>query len=408
MDALFTKPSKIFSTSGKPFVLGLMLLLASCGSEAPPEAATEDPGTPPSISGKSAAELGRLSEQQAQDLDIQVYTIKEQQLPFTITAPGQVFGAPEGLSSVGAPINGRVAQIYAHEGERVQKGDPLLVLESLEFANLVAAHLEATAEITYQQQQVERLKVLSEEKITPQSRLERAQADLMLAQARENAAHSRLQAVGLSDDMIENLDPESDAGHARLTIYSPITGTINQHLIDLGQSVQAYDKMMDIIDNTRVLVRGYVSPADAPFLKPGNTAIIAEREDDGGGQRQIKAEITTINPALDPTNKSIVLNTIVETEGGWPIVGQNVRMTYSADPVETTTSIPLSAIQFEGTQATVFVQHSPREYEKRTVDIQRMTPENALLRSGVEAGEKIAVTQVFSLKALERYEQFAE
>lgn len=409
MDAILTKTSQIFSTVKKLFVLVLMLLLAGCGSDTDQQTAPENPGTPPSVTGKASAKLVQLSKEEVQDLDIQVHSIKEQQSAFTISAPAQVFGAPEGISAVGAPINGRVSNIYAHEGERVQKGDPLLTLESLEFANLVADHLEAKAEITYQQQQVERLKVLAKEKITPQRQLERARADLKRAQTRENAAHSRLQAVGLSEDMIKDQGPKSKAGQALLTIYSPITGTINEHLIDLGQSVQAYDKMMDIIDNNEVLVRGYVSPSDAPFLKAGNTATISEKEKESSEkQRRIEAEITTINPALDKTNKSIVVNTIVQTEENWPMVGQNVRMSYQAEPIETTISIPLSAIQFEGNKATVFVQHSPQKYEKRTVDIQRITAQNALIQSGLKPGEKIAISQVFSLKALERYKQFAE
>jgi cobalt-zinc-cadmium efflux system membrane fusion protein len=104
----------------------------------------------------------------------------------------------------------------------------------------------------------------------------------------------------------------------------------------------------------------------------------------------------------------VVLNSIVTTKDNWPLVGQSVRLTYQAQPDENTISIPIAAVQYEQSDATVFVQISDMEYEKRTIDIARITDEHAILNSGLEPGEKVAVTQVFSLKALERFEQFAD
>ncbi|SMO47469.1 efflux RND transporter periplasmic adaptor subunit [Fodinibius sediminis] len=385
------------------------LLLSSCGGDSVDGDAAVDPGTPPSVTASTATKTVHLSEQQARDLNIQTLTIEPQQVSFTIQSPGQVFAAPQHMSLVSAPINGRVATIYAHEGEQITKGAPLVELESLEFANLVADYLEVTAEVTYQQQQVERLKVLTEERISPERTLQRAQADLQMALTKQNASHARLHAIGISDRAIEQWDPQTSEPQSRLTIHAPITGTINEHMIELGQSVNAYEEMLSIIDNKEVLVRGFVSASDAPFLQRGNSVIITERAgDDVSSGARIEATVTSINPALDKTNKSIVLNSIVATQNGWPIIGQNVRMTYTARAEEGTISIPMTAIQFDESDATVFVERSPLEYEKRPVGIKRATAEYAIIESGLQPGDKIAVTQVFSLKALERFEQFAD
>ena len=394
--------------------LGFILLFAavaaiSCNGGSSDSDARIDPGPPPSLSASSETNMVQLSEQQAEDLNIQTITIAPSQLSFTIRAPGQVFAAPDQISKVSAPINGRVANIFAHEGERVNKGDPLLELESLEFANLIADFLEIMAEINYQQQQVERLEVLAEEKITPERTLQRAQADLQMAETKLNASHARLLAVGVPYSTIEKWDTQNSRPQSRLIIYAPITGIINEHLIDLGQSVNAYEEMLDIIDNKKVLVRGFVSASDAPFLQAGDSVMIAERsKTDAASALQLQATVTSVNPALDQVNKSIVLNSVVETKNNWPIVGQNVRLTYTARSNEGTISIPMSAIQFDEQDATVFVQHSPLQYEKRPVKVRRTTAEYALIESGLKPAEKIAVTQVFSLKALERFEQFAD
>jgi cobalt-zinc-cadmium efflux system membrane fusion protein len=98
----------------------------------------------------------------------------------------------------------------------------------------------------------------------------------------------------------------------------------------------------------------------------------------------------------------------VATINGWPIVGQNVRLRYTAEPKGDMISIPLNAVQYEGSDATVFVQISPLTYEKRPILINRLTENRAIIESGLIEGERIATTQVFSLKALERFEKYAD
>lgn len=402
----FTAPIPL--KSAVPLFISAFMLFTGCsGSSDSPT--TDNSGTPPSLRSEQAVQSIKLTQEQADNLNIQTYTVTSEPVSFSIEAPGEVFPAPERISVVSAPIDGRVSNIYAHEGERVSKGDPLLELESLEFANLVAAYLEATAEITYQQQQVERLQVLTEDKISPLRNLERAQADLRLAQTRQSAALARLKAVGITESQTKRWDPFASDPNARLTIYASIDGVLNEHLIEMGESVTAYQKLLDIIDNTEVLIRGFIAPEDAYFIKPGTSLTINERASrEGVSAHSINASVTTVNPALDQNNKSVVLNSIVTTENNWPLVGQSVRLTYQAQPEENTISIPITAVQFEQTDATVFVQLSDLEYEKRTVSIARITDEHAILNGGLEPGEKIAITQVFSLKALERFEQFAD
>lgn len=394
------------------FMLSVSTLLAfgGCSGTSTTETpTTEETGTPPSLRSEQVTQTVRLTQEQAENLNIQTYTATAEPVSFSIEAPGEVFPAPERISVLSAPIDGRVSNIYAHEGERVSKGDPLLELESLEFANLVAAYLEATAEITFQRQQVERLEVLTEDKISPLRNLERAQADLRLAQTRQSAALARLKAVGITESQTKMWDPFASDPNAKLTIYASIDGVLNEHLIEMGESVTAYQRLLDIIDNREVLVRGFIAPEDAYFIQPGTELTINERASRNGvSAHSLNAKVTTINPALDQNNRSVVLNSIVKTEGNWPLVGQSVRLTYQAQPEENTINIPITAVQYEQSDATVFVQLSDLEYEKRTVSIARITDEHAILNDGLEPGEKVAVTQVFSLKALERFEQFAD
>ncbi|HKJ34480.1 MAG TPA: efflux RND transporter periplasmic adaptor subunit, partial [Balneolales bacterium] len=300
----------------------------------------------------------QLTDKQVQELGIRTYKVQKRKFRYPITAPGVVQGAPGHISIVSAPVNGRVVKIYAHEGESVKEGDVLLELESLEFANLGADYLQAYAESRFQEQQMKRIKLLVEKKISPQRTLEKTEMDYARAIAMERSALARLKALGVPDQQIKNWQSGLESKPV-LKLMAPISGTINEHLIELGQSVNAYDKMLSIINTKRVLVRGFVPPDDATYLKPGDSLIIYPKLN---RYIFVKAAITTINPALDEKNKSKVVNIITESNKSWPIPGQNVQLDIMTEYPMELMVIPLSAVEYEEKQPAVFVRLDPKRY----------------------------------------------
>lgn len=388
-----------------------MLFIGACsGSEE--STGLSDVSSPPTVTGQDqgVVRVVNLTDKQASDLQINTYIAVAEDLTYPIFVPGTVIAAPEHVAIISTPVDGRITRIYAHEGEEVQRGAPLLEMESLEFADLAANYLESQAERSYLEQQVERLTSLVDRKISPQSTLDRATADLTRATARVRAARARLRAVGIDDRQLERWNTSGDDENAVLTMYATISGKINQHLIDLGQAVNANEMLLDIVNNQQVLVRGFVDPEDISYLEIGAKAVISQRtnRDEGRGSISVNAAITTIQPGLDPENKSIIVNSLVNTVNQWPVIGQSVRIEYEARTPEPVISIPLSAIQFEGQSATVFVKRDDLTYDSRPVLIQRMLTESAIIESGLSPGEEIAVTQIFTLKALGKFEEFAE
>lgn len=389
----------------------MLSLLVGCSGESIPEGESMI-STPPSLLQQEVSEavVIRLSKKQAEDLNIRTQQVLRDTITYMIHAPGQVFPAPENISMISAPVNGRVTRIFAHEGEHVSEGSALLELESLEFAELAANYLESVAEQNYYRQQVERLTQLVEQRISPQSTLDRAIADFSREAARVRAARARLRAIGLNEEQISRWDEETQEDRATLMIYSPIDGMINRHLIDLGQAVNAYELMMDIINSEQVLVRGYVSPEEAPVLHPGGQVIISQQSDNqlDDSRYVLQSEITTVNPALDEENKAMIINIIVRTRDQWPVIGQNVRLQIEARTPGPVLTVPLSAVQYEGRDATVFVRLDETRYEKRPIRLMKILDERAIVDVGLEEGEEVAVSQVFSLKALGKFEEFAE
>lgn len=394
-----------------PLLLILAVALVSC-SESQDRASVSEVSTPPSVQGEQDAETRfvTLSEQQSSDLSIETTVVERKNTEFPVIVSGSVAAAPEHVAFISTPVSGRITKIFAHEGEEVKRGEPLLEMESLEYAELAANFMEARAEKSYLEQQVNRLSSLVEKRISPQSSLDRAQADLSRADARIRASRARLQAIGIDEETINSWNGGSESEKAVLTMYATIDGKINHHLIDLGQAVNANDMLMDLVNNEQVLIRGFVDPNDIPYLKTGAKAIVSQRmnRDEGEGSRSLETEITTIQPGLDQENRSIVVNSHLKTEDQWPVIGQSVRVAYTGVTPGEVISVPMSAVQYEGQNATVFVKVSDLKYEIRSIAIERIMQESAIVSSGLEEGEEVAISQVFSLKALGKFEEFAE
>jgi cobalt-zinc-cadmium efflux system membrane fusion protein len=363
-------------------------------------------GLPPSLKLDSdkKIQIVDLSDQQTKTLRIVTKKIQSENFSYVISIPGVVHPAPDYISVVSAPIAGRVVGMYAHEGDEVQKGKLLMELESLEFANFVSDYLQARAEKLYQANQLERIQLLVEKKISPQRTLEKVQADYTRAIAAEQAARTRLLSVGVKNSQIISWDAGM-LDQPNLKFYAPISGVITEHKIDHGQAVSNYEEIMTIINLEKIMVQGYASPDEGDLINPGDSVEITLKD---FPDKKLMAAVTTINPALDPLNKSITINVISKTDKKWPLPGQNVRLNVQVTTPEPVIFIPISAIEYEEELPAVFIRLAPDRYEKRFVKLKKITAEAAIVESGLTGNEEIAVSQVFSLKALSKFEEFGE
>jgi cobalt-zinc-cadmium efflux system membrane fusion protein len=382
-------------------ITSLALGLAACGGEPPDPVATDAP-PPPSIRAEEPTRLVHLDDAQVTELAVQTVRVAERTEPVVLTVPGTVEPSPEAYAVVSAPIGGRIVRIFAHEGEAVRAGQSLALIESLDLAALVGDYLEARAEADFQRQQVARYGPLVEKRITARSVLDKARADLQRADALVQAARARLSAAGVSDAALARTAAD---GRAVVAVAAPRTGTIQEHRIDLGQSVSAYDELATIVNSAEVLVRGFASPDAAQRIRPGDAVTIRPPNDP---DQTIAARVTSVQPASDAAHRAVAVNVRVPTPNRELVPGQSVELDVATAATAPTVLVPMAAIVYEGDDATVFVRRDDRTFERRAITLGRTGAEDVVVTAGLDAGEEIAVSQVFSLKALGRYAQYGE
>lgn len=386
-------------------LLFLIVFVSSCGSKTEP-AKKEKTGSdsPPSISGVNTENLVRLSEKEQAELKIQTIPVTSSIQNYRITVPGVVFPAPNHISIISTPIDGRISKISVQEGQPVKMGQEIFSIESLEFGNMVSEYLQAVSEETFQTSRLQRMEQLVEQTISSKSELDRARSDFQRATTTVIAAVSKLKAIGVPDKEInafktaESIDPT-------LKIHSPISGILDQRSVELGQSVNALQMLARVLDISHVLVRGYVSPEDARFINAGDSVKISRRQND---TFEMNSVVTSINPGLDENNRSVIVNVLMATDQNWPKPGENLHLSIETTSLTEVITVPMEALTYEGNDPIVFVQISELVYEKRKLDVQEFRDKYAVVRKGLEKNERLATTQVFSLKALSRFDKIAE
>lgn len=385
--------------------LVVLVSISSCGSKTE-SAQKEKSGTdtPPSVSNVKPENLVKLSAKEMGELKIQTIAVTSSMQKYSIAVPGVVFPAPNHISIISTPIDGRISKILVQEGQPVKMGQELFSIESLEFGNMVSEFLQAVSEETFQTSRLQRLEQLVEQTISSKSELDRARSDYQRSKTSVIAAVSKLKAIGVPDQEItafktaESIDPT-------LKIHSPINGIMDQRSVELGQSVNALQNLARVLDMSHVLVRGYVSPEDARYIVAGDSVKISRRQNDSFAMKSV---VTSINPGLDENNRSVIVNVLLATDQSWPKPGENLHLSIiTSAPVEVIT-IPMEALTYEGNDPIVFVQITESNFEKRKVEVPEFRDKYAVVKSGLAKNEKIAVSQVFSLKALSRFDKIAE
>lgn len=384
----------------------LGITIASCGTgqkQGTPKTVNESE-LPPSLREESpTGQMVQLTEKQGTDLTIETMVIHGAKAKYTLQAPAVAFPAPAHASLISTPINGQINRIFKYEGNTVRKGEILFQIQSIEFGNLVSDYLQAYAEERFQRSRQNRIRQLVEETISAASELEQAVSEYERASAILRASYSRLRAIGVSDEEISQFT-NGETITPLLNVHAPISGIVETVFVELGESVNALEDLSRLLDNSTVLIRGYVSPDDARHIQRGDSVRVWNQ----GRQSFLPATIESVNPGMDPTNRSVVANIIIETINGWPKPGENLQLDVTTAVEVDVITIPIDAITYDGNQAVVFVKKNQRNYEKRNVNIAEIRDRQVIVQAGLAEGEEIAVSKVFSLKAISRYDIMAE
>ena len=154
---------------------------------------------------------------------------------------------PEFMASISTYYQGYVKGIKLIEGEFVNKGQLLFVLENPEYLQMQQDFLEAKEQLAYLKSEYDRQKTLANENISAQKNYLKAKSDYGVTSTRYEALKKKLSLMGISTASLDNSNL-----HSTIRITAPISGYVSSINVSQGK-VLSPNEVALIITNTEHL-----------------------------------------------------------------------------------------------------------------------------------------------------------
>ena len=284
---------------------------------------------------------------------------------------------PEWQAQVAAKVDGRLEKVYVHEGDRVEKGQVLAILEQMDTdANLLSAKgsfLDAQTSLRKAE--------------TDLARYEKPYATGAVSQqvvddyrfARDNAAAKLEAARGSLQSM------ESKA--AGTVVTAPADGIVAKRFYQEGYYAKAGTPLFAIADISMLKTTIHIPEGQVTGVKVGNEADIALPAYPG---KKLVGKITRIAPVADLPAHTFAAEVSVDNSEGL-LAGVYANVSLIGEPREQVLTIPMHAIVMRDDQQTVFVADAQGVVQRRVLALGYSDDKVAEVLSGLDEKDTIVV-----------------
>ena len=314
-----------------------------------------------------------------------------------LAVPGTIVPDAGNVAHVSVKPSGTVAELRKNIGDDVVKDEVLAILESREVADAKSEYLAARLSNDLQQDLTSRDKFAWEGRAVPEQQYIKSRNAAAQTAMRFGIARQKLMALGVQDGEISGLPQASDGSLRNQNIRASISGRIAERKVELGTAVgrdNLETELFVIVDLSRVWVELSVSSSDLPLVREGQSINVALR----GVADAAAGKIIFVSPLLDKeTRTARVIAALDNRDGHWR-PGSFVTAAIAIEQREVPVAAPFSAIQTVEGRKAVFVR-TKDGFEKRDVVLGQRDGKDIEITSGLSAGETIAISNTFSLKA---------
>ncbi len=335
--------------------------------------------------------------------------------------PGRVSVNETRLAHVGPRIAGRAVEVHVNLGDYVKDGQRLAIIDSPELGDAQSQYLKAKTSLKVAEKSYERAKIVLEGKAISTGEFQRREGEYLSAQTGAKAAEDRLHLLGMKDEEIASIE-NTHTIDSRVAIYSPISGSVIERHLTLGEVVEPVKPLFLIADLSSLWVIADIPEKDIPKIKRGQDVAVTVSP---YPERVFKGKIGYISETIDPATRTVKVRVEVDNSEGLlkPEMFASVKILTSRK--ENILAIPVSAVQREGNNIIVFVAKDEESlpatsplpsgeslpvqtgvgvrggfiFEKRVVTIGPEVDGFHQVLSGLKEGEQIVTKGAFILKS---------
>jgi RND family efflux transporter MFP subunit len=346
--------------------------------------------------------------------EVRVMTAVHGALPRVVTVTGTL--AAEEQAVLGMKVSGRLAEFSADLGSRVSKGQAMASLSPTDFKLRIQQaeaalqqsrsrlglpadstddriDIEKTALVRQSRAMMDeaglrrdRARQLHKEQLVPQSELDAAEANFVVAESRYQDA---LEEARNRQGLLAQRRSELESARQQLNdsvLYAPFDGAVRERHAALGQFLAAGQPVFTIVRIHPLRLRLAVPERDAANIRPGQDVRVRVE----GDTVTYPGRVARLSPAIDEASRTLLLEAEVPNPSGLLRPG-------SFATAEIVTSAPLpvvlvsesAVITFAGVEK-VYIVRDGKSVEQR-VRTGRRDQKQVEILEGVSAGDVVVL-----------------
>ncbi len=318
--------------------------------------------------------------------NVSVTSAQAATVPDMVEAVGTIRAAE--TSQLAAQMMGNLVEIRVREGDRVQRGQVLAVIDDAQpraaLDRATAADLGAQLEITASESDFaladstfKRYQTLYEKKsVSPQefdevkARYQAAQARREMARAEQAQAEAALQ--------------QSRTSLAYTHIVAPFDGLVTEKKADVGTLASPGTPIFSVEDLRRYRLEAMVNETDLRYVHQGQQVPVSV---DALGDRQLKGKVVEIVPAADAASRSFLVK--VELPSDLALRSGLFGRVQFARGERTVLLIPHDSVVERGQLQGIYVLDQNRIAALRYITLGKPSAGQVEVLAGLQAGEML-------------------
>ncbi len=357
---------------------------------------------------------------EAGPIQVAVVNVETRDVQRVVESVGTMF--PYDESVISAEIDGRVDGIKVDLGDQVTAGQELVHISDEEYRYLLQQQeaqfrqalerlglkdendriadvrqapgpRQAQADLFDAEQRYKRIKNLVDQGIMSQADMDQAEARFKAMQAAYDTA------INVARNLIQTVEQfraQVDLQRKKLrdtAVRAPFNGYVKERTVNPGQYVRVNTPLLTLVKIDPIRLRLEVPERMAPWVKVGQIAEVLVEAYEG---RKFSGKIWRMSPTVDQTKRTFIVEVLVDNPNSLLKPGSYARARIPTDKVERIHLVPTRAVSYVyGANKTYVV--SSDTIQAREVKLGDRFGENVEIVEGVQAGERVATTQLAKL-----------
>lgn len=382
----------------KSILILLAILFVSCSNDKSSPETHDDhsQGEVTNATNHHDEDILEIDKKVFESMNIEFDTLKRRNMNDAVYATGHLRLPPNNEATVTAMVGANIKDIKVIEGDKVTKGQTVVVMYHPNLIELQTNFIELASELDYLEKEYDRQKKLFDIDANSGKSFQKVKSEYLSKKARYNGEKKKLQLLNIN---VENVLKGEITEN--IAIKSPISGYVTNISVRNGQYINPNDEIISIVNNDHIHADLMIFEKDAMKVKKGQQVRFSS---EFMPNKEMNAVIYSVGKVFEENPKAVHIHAEIKDNKEGLIPGIYIKGTILIDSTKVY-ALPETALVRDGKDFYAFVYVSN---DADHVQLSRVKVITGLIKDGWvevksilsnEKSLKIAQNQAYFLQA---------